>query len=304
MKSDLLQRVRSGEILFCDGSIGVMLQMIGCGPDKSVEKWGLEHSDVLKELHSGYVEAGADIIITNTFGANRIKLDKHKLGSHVEYLNKSLAEIALEVASKAQKKVYVAGNIGPTGELMEPFGTLTESDLIEVYSQQAKALFEAGVDLIFIETMIDVNEASAAVKAAKMTCDLPVFASMSFNPGRNGFRTVMGNSPEVVTLALQEAGADVVGANCGGVLASDMPGLVKQIKSSGARFVVVEPNAGIPQVIQGKTVFPQSPEDMAQSFPDIIDAGANIVGGCCGVTKAHLSKIIQISKDYLRNTKR
>ncbi|MGQ9610424.1 MAG: homocysteine S-methyltransferase family protein [bacterium] len=299
MKSDIIIRLESGEILFCDGSTGIILQSLGCGPGESVEKWGLEHDKTLRELHKSYIEAGSDIVLTNTLGGNSIKLKKYGLESEVKLLNKGLAELALEIASAFDRKIYVAGNIGPTGELMEPYGLLTESDLIKSFSEQIKILSETGVDLIFIETMIDVNEAAFAVKAAKETCDLPIFASISFNPDRNGFRTVMGNSPEQAVEVLQEAGADVVGSNCGGVLAEMMPDLVRQMKKAGAKFIVIEPNAGIPTIINGKTVFPQQPQEMAKSFPAIIDAGANVVGGCCGATSEHIRLIIKTVREHI-----
>lgn len=299
MKNNIIIRLESGEILFCDGSTGIILQSLGCGPGESVEKWGLEHDKTLRELHKSYIEAGSDIILTNTLGGNSIKLKKYGLESKVKLLNKGLAELALEIASAFDRKIYVAGNIGPTGELVEPYGLLTESDLIKSFSEQIKILSETGVDLIFIETMIDVNEAASAVKAAKETSDLPIFASISFNPDRNGFRTVMGNSPEQVVEVLQEAGADVVGSNCGGVLAEMMPDLVRQMKKAGAKFIVIEPNAGIPTIINGKTVFPQQPQEMAKSFPAIIDAGANVVGGCCGATSEHIRLIIKTVREHI-----
>ncbi|MGB9595862.1 MAG: homocysteine S-methyltransferase family protein [Candidatus Poribacteria bacterium] len=301
MKKDLLKKLNNGDILICDGSTGIALQYKGCNPGESVEKWGLEHKDILMSLHAGYIDAGADIILTNTLGGNKIKLRKYGLENEVESLNKSLAELAREVVSRYTKTVYVAGNIGPTGELMEPYGTLSESDMIEVFSQQTKALVDGEVDFIYIETMIDVNEAVSAVKAVKATCDLPIFASMSFNPDRNGFRTVMGNTPEQAVDMLQSAGADVVGSNCGSVLASMMPDLIKQMKSAGARLIAVEPNAGIPQLINGKTVFPETPEEMAIHVPAMIDAGANVVGGCCGSMAEHISLIAKTAREYSSN---
>ena len=301
MRKDLLERLNSGEILICDGSVGITLQALGCPPGESVEKWGLEHDDILRNLHVSYIEAGADIIITNTLGGNRLMLEKYGLGDQVEYLNKGLANIALDASSRFSKPVYVAGNVSATGEQLEPYGDLTESEAIEVFSQQVKALVDGGVDFIFIETIIDVNEAVSAVKASKLSCDLPVFASLSFDFGNRGFRTVYGNSPEQVVDLLQEAGADVVGSNCGSVLASKMPELIKQMKSAGARLVVVEPNAGLPELINGRNVFHQTPQEMAIHVLAMIDAGANVIGGCCGTTPEHIRLIAKAVKEYMSN---
>ncbi len=304
MNKGLLDRLNDGEILICDGSMGIRLQSLGCPVGVSVEKWGFENIDVLNDIHAGYIEAGADIIITNTLGGSRLKLDKYNLGNEVGALNKGLAEIAVDVALKFSKPVYVAGNVGSTGELMEPYGLLTESDIIKAFSEQTKALVEGGVDLLFIETMMDVSEAVAAVKAIKESCDLPIFASISFNPDKNGFRTVMGNSPQQAVEMLQDAGADVVGSNCGSTFAPDMPELMKQMKSAGARLLVVEPNAGLPEIIKGKTVFPHTPEQMAKHVPAMIDAGANVVGGCCGTNEEHIGLITQTAREYVKNRRK
>jgi len=293
---ELLSRLNSGEVLVCDGAMGTMLQSLGYTLGDPPEKWGIEHEGALRKVHSEYIEAGADIILTNTFGGNRVKLEKYGLGSEVEPLNRDLARIAVDEASKAERKVYVAGDVGPTGEFMEPIGTLTESDMIEIFSQQIGALAQGGVDLIFIETMMDPNEAVAAVKAAREVCDLPVFASMSYNVDKKGFRTMMGTSPEQAVKILIEAGADVVGANCGDVLASMMPRLIRQMKEAGAKLVVVEPNAGAPRIIDGRTVFPQTPDEMARSVPEMIEAGADVIGGCCGTTPEHIRLIARIVK--------
>jgi 5-methyltetrahydrofolate--homocysteine methyltransferase len=299
LNRNLLERLNNGEILICDGSTGIALQAIGCESNGSMEKCGLENSDKLMALHAGYIDAGADIILTNTIGGSRLKLKKYGLESETEFINKSLAELSKAVASRYTKTVYVAGNVGPTAELMEPYGGISESEMAEVFSQQIKALLDGGVDLIFIETMIDVNEAVSAVKAAKALCDLPIFASMSFDLGKNGFRTVMGNTPEKVVDMLQSAGADVVGSNCGTVLASMMSDLIKQMKSAGAKLIAVEPNAGNPQMINGKTVFPQTPQEMAVHVPAMIDAGANVVGGCCGAMADHVRLIAKTAREYV-----
>ena len=301
MNKGILERLNNGEILICDGSMGIMLQSLGCPPDVSIEKWGLENSDVVSNLHKDYIEAGADIIITNTLGGSRIKLDKYNLGNEVISINKGLAEIAVDTASKFSKRIYVAGNIGPSGELMMPYGLLTESEIIKSFSEQVKGLLDGKVDFFFIETMIDVNEALSAIKAIKELCNLPIFASMSFNPVKNGFRTVMGNSPQQVVEMLQSAGADVIGSNCGSTFAPDMPALMMQMKSAGARLLVAEPNAGLPEIINGKTVFPHTPEQMAKYVPDMIDSGASVIGGCCGTNAEHIRLMAQTAHRHIKD---
>jgi 5-methyltetrahydrofolate--homocysteine methyltransferase len=276
--------------------MGTMLQSLGYSPGESPEEWGLENKDRLVEVHRSYISAGADIILTNTFGGNRPKLAKYGLDSVVADLNKQLAEIAAEVSGTTERDVYVAGDVGPTGEFMKPIGLLTEPQMITIFCEQIRSLVEGGIDLVFIETMMDPNEAAAAVKAAKDSCDLPVFVSMTYNVDKNGFRTMMGTSPEAAAEVLIDAGADVIGANCGEVLVSSAPDLIRQLKNAGVKWVVVEPNAGVPQIVDGKTVFSQTPEEMADGVLSMIEAGANVIGGCCGTTPEHIGKITQTVK--------
>lgn len=297
MKGDILARLRSGEVLVCDGAMGTMLQSMGYRPGKPPELWGLENEDALRSIHRGYIEAGADVILTNTFGGNGIKLGRSGLEDRVEEINRELARVAVDEAARSGKAVYVAGDVGPTGEFMEPLGELSEGRAVEVFARQIEALVEGGVDLILIETMMDPREAAAAVKAARSVCRLPVFASMSYNVAPNGFRTMMGTSPQQAVEALLEAGADGVGANCGDVLASMMPDLIREMREAGAELIIVEPNAGKPRLIEGKTVFPQTPQEMARSVPAMIEAGANIIGGCCGTTPQHIRLIARAVRE-------
>jgi 5-methyltetrahydrofolate--homocysteine methyltransferase len=291
--ASILDRLNAGEVLICDGAMGTTLQSLGCGPGESPEKWGLLHEASLRQIHRSYIEAGADMILTNTFGGNRVKLEKLGLAAEVESLNRELARIAVAEANREERSIYVAGDVGPTGEFMEPIGLLKASDMIEIFSQQIRALVAGGVDVILIETMSDLNEATAAVKAAQSSCDLPVFVSMTYNVDKNGFRTMMGVSPGQAVEKLLEAGVDGIGANCGDVLAAITPALVQQMKAAGARWTLVEPNAGLPQIVDGKTVFPQTPAQMAEHIPAILEAGANIIGGCCGTTPEHIRMIAQ-----------
>ena len=286
------------EVLICDGAMGTTLYSLGCPADDSLEKWGVEHEEIVRTVHRDYIESGADIIYTNTLGGSSIKLAKHNLESEVSALNRKLAEISVEEAKKASKVVYVAGDIGPTGEFMKPLGTLTEDYMYASFAEQATALTDGGVDLILVETMMEPGEAVAAIRAAKAETGLPVFASMSFNVDRNGFRTMMGTSPKQSAEVMLEAGAIVVGANCGSVFMSMMPDLTREMKDAGADHIIIKPNAGVPEVIDGKTFFPQTPEDMASGVPAVLEAGADLIGGCCGTTTDHIRAIVKVVKEF------
>jgi 5-methyltetrahydrofolate--homocysteine methyltransferase len=287
MKNFSIERLDS-EILISDGAMGTMLSSVGFPPGESPEKWGLQNETKLRAIHEAYVKAGADIILTNTFGANAFKLAKFGLADEIDFINRAAAELAVSVAGE---NVYVAGDIGPSGEFMEPLGLIAESQMRDAFAQQAKALADGGVDIIIIETMMDLNEMKTAIKAAKSSTGLIVIASMSFNTDRRGFRTMMGVSPTDAAFGMLEAGADIVGANCGSVEMKRMPELISEMKAAGAQYIIVEPNAGAPQMVDGKTVFPQTPDEMAAGVPQVVKAGANIIGGCCGTTPEHIKAI-------------
>jgi 5-methyltetrahydrofolate--homocysteine methyltransferase len=292
MKNFSIERLDS-EILICDGAMGTMLSSAGFPPGESPEKWGLQNETKLRAIHEAYVKAGADIILTNTFGANAFKLAKFGLADEVDFINQAAVEIAVSVAGE---KGYVAGDIGPSGEFMEPLGLIAESQMRAAFAQQAKALADGGVDLIIIETMMDLNEMKTAIRAAKSSTDLIVIALMSFNTDRHGFRTMMGVSPTDAAFGMLKAGADIVGANCGSVEMKQMPELIAEMKAAGAQYIIVEPNAGAPQMVDGETVFPQTPDEMAAGVPEVVKAGANIIGGCCGTTPEHIKAISNLSK--------
>ena len=286
---NLIERLDS-EILICDGAMGTMLTSAGFPVGEAPEKWGLQNETKLKAIHEAYAKAGADIILTNTFGANAFKLAKFGLADEADFINRAAAELAVSVAGE---KVYVAGDIGPSGEFMEPLGLITESQMRDAFAQQATALADGGVDLIIIETMMDLNEIKTAIKAAKTSTGLVVIASMSFNTDKHGFRTMMGVSPTDAASGMLEAGADIVGANCGNIEMKQMPELISEMKAAGAQYTIVEPNAGVPQVVDGETVFPQTPDEMAADVPKVVKAGVNIIGGCCGTTPEHIKVIAE-----------
>jgi 5-methyltetrahydrofolate--homocysteine methyltransferase len=279
-----LQDLLAQGVVLLDGAMGTELQAAGMPVGTAPEVWAAEHADVLSGVHRAYVAAGAQAILTCTFGGSRWKLALGGAAERVGELNRRLAEIAREAADGA----LVLGDIGPTGQMVAPLGTHERGEFVEVFAEQAAALAEGGVDAILIETMTDLTEATAAVEAAKRTA-LPVLASMSFAPDADGggYHTVMGVEPAAAARALAEAGADAVGTNCG-VGIEDVVRIVTALRAATELPILAEPNAGMPKLVDGKTVFEQTPEAMAAHVEALVAAGARIVGGCCGTTPRHI----------------
>lgn len=269
--------------LLFDGAMGTMLQIKGLGQD-CPEEWNTTHPDVLREIHKAYLDAGSDVIETNTFGANRFKLAKFGLQKKVSQLNRADASMAKELAGEDR---FVAGAVGPTGEFLEPVGQISESQMYEAFAEQVYALQEGGADLICVETMSDPEEAGLALRAAKENTNLPVITSMLFEPGPKGFRTMMGTDVKSAVEKLKEAGADALGTNCGNGIEL-ITEIVKEINSYTDGPILGMPNAGVPQLKGGQTVFPESPEFMAAHIEALLQTGANIIGGCCGTTPEHI----------------
>jgi 5-methyltetrahydrofolate--homocysteine methyltransferase len=304
--SDLLTRLETGVVLVADGATGTMLQSMGLATGTAPELWNVENPDAVRTLHRAYLDAGSDVILTNTFGGSRIKLERTGgLGERAEELNRVAAALAKEMAGERTfRRVYAAGDIGPTGELMAPYGLLEYEEAVDVFAQQAAALVAGGVDLIWIETMSDLNEARAAVEGARQATDLPLFCSLSF--GQSG-RTMMGVTPKEAAQTLWPLGLAAIGANCGeGV--EVMEPVLKQMRaalepdassgevggrSPGARHpvLIAKPNAGLPRLVDGKTVFDLDPAELAAHVPCFIGYGAQIIGACCGSSPEHIAAI-------------
>lgn len=288
-------------ILIADGAMGTMLQSRGLGTDECQEEWNLRHGEEIKSIHGEYLKAGCDLILTNTFGGNKFHLKRFGLEDKVREFNRAGVRNAREslegnqacLCAARRQGAFVLGDVGPTGELMEPLGTVTFEAMSEAFEEQLAALTEGGVDALLIETMSDLREAQAAVKAAKET-ELPVLVSLSFNPGKRGFRTMMGVDIPAAVKGLIEFGADVIGANCGGVSPKEMAEIIKEMQSLTDKPLLAQPNAGKPTLVGGKTIYNLRPEEMAVDTEMLVRAGANIIGGCCGTTPEHLARMVQV----------
>ena len=283
--SDLLERL-SSEVILADGAMGTMLHSRGVGFEKCFDELNLTNPSAVADVHREYIEAGAQMILTNTFGANRFKLSLHGLDGKTVEINKAGVELAKRIVAASYKDVLVAGDVGPLGVRIAPFGRVQPEQARAAFAEQIEALCEAGADLIVIETMSDLYEIQAAVKAQKQVCSLPVVASVTYT---RDDRTLLGDDPMKVARTLNDAGADVIGVNCSGGPAQLLR-LLKQMHHAvpNGRFWV-KPNAGWPEQVGGRIMYPADPDyfgDYALSFRE---AGASIVGGCCGTTPLHIA---------------
>lgn len=293
-RSDLKRRIREG-VLVLDGAMGTELFTRGLEAGKCNDYANIESADIVRTVHSDYFEAGSDAVLTNTFGANKFALGLHGLSDKVEQINTAAAKIAREAAGEDR---YVLGDIGPSGQFLPPLGTVTADELKAAFAEQAKALVAGGVDGLIIETFTALDEIELAIEAAKSVAgQLPVFASMSFDSAGGDFRTMMGVDVASAVTKIISLGVDAVGFNCGKNSLDDYLGLAKEyasiVKSSGKDIVLLaEPNAGLPEVIDGKTVYKVAPEAFAEVVEKIHAADFNIIGGCCGTTPAHIKTMV------------
>ncbi len=289
----LIQEIQAGKVLVSDGAWGTFLQKKGLQPGECPEEWNTKRPDDVFDIAKSYIEAGADMIETNSFGGSRFKLAGYGLEGQVYQLNKAAAEISRKAAGPDR---FVLGSVGPTGKLLM-MEEVTEDELYEAFKEQCQALEAGGVDAIVIETMTDLEEARIAVKAASENTNCEVICTMTFDKILSGeFRTMMGISPTEMVETLANAGASVIGANCGNGIA-DMIGIVKEIRQADAKIpVLIHANAGMPCYHDGETTFPETPDDMAGRVKEIVEAGANIIGGCCGTTPDHICEMNRVVK--------
>lgn len=291
MKQTLVERIAEGKILVSDGAWGTFLHNKGLKTGECPEKWNETHPDEVQAIAQSYIDAGADTVETNSFGGNRFKLEGYGLENEVYVLNKRAAELSRNAAGTNN---YVLGSMGPTGKMLL-MGDVTEEQLYEAFCEQAVALYDGGADALVIETMTDLDEACIAVRAARENTTCEVICTMTFDLLQTGeYRTMMGVSPTEMVAALKEAGAHIVGANC----SNGMDGMIKiteEIRQADTSIpILIHANAGLPILKDDKTFFPETPDMMALAAPLLRNAGANIIGGCCGTTPEHIKKLAEV----------
>ncbi|MGB9856985.1 MAG: homocysteine S-methyltransferase family protein [Dictyoglomaceae bacterium] len=280
--------------LLFDGAMGTELKRRGLPFGVSPELWNLENPQVVEEIHRDYVASGAMVIETNTFGGNRLRLRRAGLEERIKEINQRAVEIALKVS---QGKILVAGSVGPLGEFIEPYGEITKAQVEEFFSEQIEILKNSGVDFILIETMISLEEAKIALKSAKkLKCRVGV--TMSFEVGEGGVKTILGDDIKECIKELEKNGADFLGSNCGKGF-SDMREVAKIIRENTKLPVLIQPNAGIPEVINGKLIYPESPVSFAQFVEEMLSLGIDFIGGCCGTTPDYIREANKILKREL-----
>ncbi|HLI50276.1 MAG TPA: bifunctional homocysteine S-methyltransferase/methylenetetrahydrofolate reductase, partial [Thermomicrobiaceae bacterium] len=288
MAHPFLQRLRQGRgTLLCDGAMGTLLHQQGAPIDTCFDELNLSGPATIVDVHRAYIAAGSDIIETNSFGANRFKLEAYGLADSVRRINRAAAKNAREAREISGNPVLIAGSVGPTGRMLEPLGTTPVEPVFDAYREQISALLEGGVDLIIIETISSLAEMEAAVRAARDVSDLPLIAQMTF--AEDG-HTMAGSSVEEVVGLLQSLGADVMGANCsvGPRFVRDVLSRMIAVADEGARCSG-QPNAGWPMQISNRVIYPSSPEYFADFARDAVRLGAAVVGGCCGTTPEHIA---------------
>lgn len=280
-----------GGPILADGAMGTMLFASGLQFGDPPEAWNVSHPDVVRRIHRGYLEAGSRIVMTNTFGGNRLRLRLHGLDSRVAELNRTAAILVRSEVDAAGGRALVAGDIGPSGEIMAPLGTLDEDDAVDVFAEQAGALIAGGVDVIWIETMSHLSEIGAAIRGARLASPtIPIIATMTFDTRGH---TMMGVSPEQAARALLEAGADAIGGNCGNGPEELQPVIAKMHAIAPDAVLVAKSNAGMPELVDLRAVYRADPPTMATAGLGFREAGARIIGACCGSTPAHLAAMAE-----------
>lgn len=287
--NDIQSLILENGYLLADGAMGTMLFASGLGHGGAPELWNIEQPERVAAVHKAYLEAGSRILLTNTFGGSRFRLSLHKLEHRVAELNLAAVKILRGVIADSGVKALVAGDIGPSGGLLEPLGDMTYEAAVDAFAEQASALIEGGVDVIWIETMAALEEVKAAIDGVRrFSADIPIITTMTFDT--HG-RTMMGVTPEKAVTTLMGYGAAAIGGNCGNGPEEIIAVVEKMRKTAPEVTLVAKANAGIPELVQGKPVYRASPERMAEYALEAYAAGARIIGACCGSTPAHIRAI-------------
>jgi 5-methyltetrahydrofolate--homocysteine methyltransferase len=284
-----LARLQARDTLVADGATGTMLQTMGLEPGEAPERWLFDQPDKIRALHRGYVEAGSDLILSCSFGGTRYRLEGHGLADRVYAVNRRAAELAREVAGD---DILVAGDMGPTGQLLKPLGPLTPEEVANAYAEQAQGLVEGGADLLLIETMSDIGEAKAAIEGAQRVTDLPIFCTFSFDT--HG-RTMMGIRPAHAAREIAPL-VNGIGANCGKDPAEYVEFMRAMREVEPQVILWAKPNAGLPHMVGDQVAYDATPEQMGQIALQLQETGVQIVGGCCGTTPAHIAAMVSSVK--------
>ena len=290
MKNKLLKALKTGEIMISDGAWGTMLHEKGLEMGECPELWNITHREEVFDIAKKYVLAGAQMVETNSFGGSSIKLSSFGLEKRTYELNKAAAEISREAAGD---EVFVLGSVGPTGKFLVT-EEVTEEELYESFSEQIVALRDGGADAICIETFYDLAEAKCAIDAVKKNTGLEIICTFTFDKQMDGsYKTMMGISPSDMVRFLSDNKVDIVGTNCGNGF-SGMVDIVREIRNADSNIpIIVQANAGLPEIVEGKTIYTETPAIIASEIPKLVEAGANCIGGCCGTTPAHISRIVE-----------
>jgi 5-methyltetrahydrofolate--homocysteine methyltransferase len=287
MSESILHRLQRGERLVSDGAMGTQLQQRGLPAGHCPEEFNVSHPEVVVSIYRDYYEAGSDIVTTNTFGGNAARLKAHGYEQRVAEFSRKSAELLKSVCPAGR---FAAACVGPTGEMLEPAGTAQAEDLYAMYAEQARALLEGGVDLFFVETMMAVDEAEVAVRALKDATALPVSATMTFQKVKTGYRTMWGVSIAEAVSRLSEAGADILGANCGQGF-EQMIEIVREMRCLTDKPILAQSNAGLPEWVDGQPVYRETPAEIIPFVEKLVESGLNIIGGCCGTGPEHIRAI-------------
>ncbi|MFC1528054.1 homocysteine S-methyltransferase family protein [Candidatus Neomarinimicrobiota bacterium] len=288
--TNFFERLKQEKILVSDGAIGSLLFEKGLNPGDCPERFNLEQPEIIAEIARAYLQAGADIIQTNTFGASPLKLSDYNLDDKTEEINQNAVKIVKQIVDS---KALVSGSIGPTGKMLLPYGDIEPDSMKDNYKKQTSALIESGVDLLCIETMTDLNEALIAIHSVReISLEIPIIATMTFDVIPQGCVTIMGNGVAEVCAKLQEAGANVIGSNCGNGT-KNMITIAKEFLSNTELPIIIQSNAGIPTIVKDHVEYQETPEEFADFTNILLELGVSIIGGCCGTTPDHIKAIKQ-----------